>query len=274
MGETILVAATLIAAVVVPFIIWKNTKNDEQRQLEGRDRKRKQEKEDELAEIKKKQEEEFKKREKQLEELERKAKEAEKRIPQIIHKNLEVLIIGRRGVGKTQLIWTEQGKDDKPNPTMEKTMEEILRATIIDNVKYTFDYIIPDIGGEDTFLGDINEELVSRRPSGIIFMVDHNDDSNPSISKKRLEAHMNTLYSILGTLGNKNRSRCKTILFLINKQDIWSKNYSAEEIISCFREHINRIGNIGINVIVECVSAINGSNLSRAFNKFETTLMA
>jgi len=186
---------------------------------------------------------------------------------------IEVLVAGRAGVGKTQLIWTLQGKTEMPQPTIDATKESFVRSSVINSTNYVFLYQVPDIGGDDQFMHILNQELVTRRPEALVFMVDHAEGTSTAFNPKRAEEHMRALYSIMPVLSNPRSSRCRLILFLINKMDIWGQSCTPDQMRKNYSEHIGRLRGLGFHVIVETVSARNGAYLNVALTQFESALL-
>lgn len=250
---------------ITAYVIYRLTKRDNKREVEEKTV---------LRELKSQQKIELKTRKDQLDYLKEQSAIIKKSKTNAIPKTYELLIIGRPQSGKTQIIWTAQGKSEEPKSTIKKTIEELPRPVTINSKKYIFHYLIPDIGGEDVYLGDVNEELLVRKPPGILFVVDNNSGLTPDFSEERSQEHMRTIYSILGILGNPKRNRCKVVLFLINKQDIWSKKFTDEQMLEKFTEHVAKFDKIGKTVIVECICAKTGANLNQALSKFEKMLVS
>lgn len=227
-----------------------------------------------ISELKELHKEEAKRRKEQLDELEKAKQKVRKNTDINVEvKSVEIMILGRPGVGKTQIIWTQQGKNTIPSATIEKTSESFVHASSINQVNYMFHFIVPDIGGDNIFLGEVNEELLTRNPVGLVFIVDHNKGLVPEISEDRISEHLNAIYSVLGPLANKGRSKARIVLFLINKEDVWGKKYSFEEMERKFSKHIQLFEEVGLEVMVKSISAKTGANINQALHSIEQKII-
>ena len=263
-----------LAVIAAPLIVYYLRKREAERQRQHRQREQTaRSNAREMEELRKRQAEQKREREAQLKKQAQRRDEIQRTHLDIIVKTIEVLIIGQPGVGKTQLIWTAQGRSDAPQATVSKTLEEFPRATVVNGIKYLFNYTIPDIGGDVTFMGDVHRELTTRRPSAIILVVDHNSALNKQMDVQRVEEHMRTVYSLLGPLSDDLKGKCRYVLFLINKQDLWDHSYSEQEMRSHFSGHVGKFEQIGLNVIVHCISAKTGANMSQALSNLEKQLL-
>ena len=150
-----------------------------------------------------------------------------------------------------------------------------------------------DVGGQSQFRSLWVEDMFSRRPNVVFFMVDDRILKYPQFTKDAVASLSYLVDAIIGkeyprTLSRKARKNAKggyqpdMFCFLINKMDLWwtpqaqylwDKRLQREHpIVFPFRQQLRRLRKAGIQADVEAISAQHGMNVEKVMIKMIESL--
>ncbi|MBI5000916.1 MAG: hypothetical protein HZB92_05240 [Euryarchaeota archaeon] len=176
------------------------------------------------------------------------------------YRGCKILVLGSKGVGKSTYLdqlETDGIITDPHSPTIARNPKKF--QAYLDQGPMTIK--TEDVGGETSQWPHWIDVLSENKPVGIIFLIDHRFPSR----------HISALNFLRTSLSSRKR-RCKFILFLVNKYDVWHKDTSFNDILENYHEELGKFRHLKIAVISDYCSAKTGervkSTLSTVLSRF------
>lgn len=167
-----------------------------------------------------------------------------------------ILVLGDKGVGKTTYLeqLRLEGIVPDKSPTVGRTRIKFKTNIGDGKIKIKCD----DVGGEKSQWGHWLDSLRENKPVGIIFLVDHT-------SVKKHKVALTFLRNVL----RAKKKKCKFMLFLINKSDIWPKTESFEKLRAKYYDELSKFRKEGfeIGLKVDYCSAKTGDNVKHTLSE-------
>jgi GTPase SAR1 family protein len=161
------------------------------------------------------------------------------RVLTLLFENLELMILGDMDVGKSTLKRRLLGLPE-PVKSEHTSLERHREFSFTDpNTGIKISGRIQDVGGESPYQDIWRTLLLENKPTILIFMVDH---EKPEMHREAL-----TLVQQQYFYSPVLREKCRGMLFLVNKSDLWGQGMSrdemsgkADEIIGGFADILER----------------------------------
>lgn len=182
---------------------------------------------------------------------------------------LPFIVLGSRQTGKTTLIkWLSDGQkyidNFEPSPTagggdvVPKFNTHVDDETVRTNIQR-------DVGGEYTMWEtDWIDLFRQTEPSGIIFMLDHQD----------VRVHKEALNFVLQMIDEEGSAKknLKAILILVNKSDLWGPDVSLDTVLKNYGTEMRRVrllaSRLGLWYEVHSCSLTQGHGIVEAMRGF------